>query len=300
MFCKKCGSKIPEGAKFCKKCGTPTGSVSQDTYNGEKNTHKDQYSSFDEIEKNAVNKKDEDKNNGKKPKKPWWKRILKIIGKIIVVVIILVIIAITVLVVLDYLGIISADDFKKYNEKTPMSVELKGEVLEDNSYRVEPPDADDYFNNNSQIISEVDVYESESIQTGQDAKESFAERGFTENVLTADYSMEGKLESQTEIDENSIEKYPIYQSYYQASSGDIWVVYSINGVIMANPVSYNIQSESGAQVLISESNTVVSYDSTKKKFYETIPNETELIVKTIDSINTETLDSLTIEAIDDL
>ena len=47
------------------------------------------------------------------------------------------------------------------------------------------------------------------------------------------------------------------------------------------------------------SNTVMSYDGTTNRFYETIPNKSSLIVKTVDRIDAETLENLTIGAIDE-
>lgn len=72
----------------------------------------------------------------------------------------------------------------------------------------------------------------------------------------------------------------------------------INGSVVANPVSFNIQSELSVQVIISEKDTVTSYDSTTNKFFETIPDESVLLVITVDRIDAETLNSLTIGEID--
>ena len=77
---------------------------------------------------------------------------------------------------------------------------------------------------------------------------------------------------------------------------------------MAFPVSYNDQSDRGAPVMITEDDTVMSYDCYSNKFYETIPKDSELIVVNISKINdekisggkinTDILDVLTIEEID--
>lgn len=69
---------------------------------------------------------------------------------------------------------------------------------------------------------------------------------------------------------------------------------------MANPVSFNAESELGVQLIIAESEVISCYDSQSNMFYETIPNETELIVKVVDRIDTETLDRLTVEVIKEL
>ena len=44
-------------------------------------------------------------------------------------------------------------------------------------------------------------------------------------------------------------------------------------------------------------NCVTEYDSENNMFYETIPKESELIVKIVDKIDSETLNSLTKEVI---
>jgi hypothetical protein len=41
----------------------------------------------------------------------------------------------------------------------------------------------------------------------------------------------------------------------------------------------------------------MGYDSDANMFYETIPHESELIVKTVDRIDAETLDTLTVGVI---
>lgn len=69
---------------------------------------------------------------------------------------------------------------------------------------------------------------------------------------------------------------------------------------MANPVTYNTESGRDVQLLISETETVTSYDSAKNKFYVIIPGESEAIVKTVGRIDAETLDKLTVEVIDEL
>ena len=42
---------------------------------------------------------------------------------------------------------------------------------------------------------------------------------------------------------------------------------------------------------------IIGYDSENNMFYETIPKESELIVKVVDKIDSETLNSLTKEVI---
>ena len=92
----------------------------------------------------------------------------------------------------------------------------------------------------------------------------------------------------------------MYQTYYISSSGDIWILFEINGQIVPNPFSYNEQKESGVQVMLSEEDTITSYDSTTNKFYVNIPNADILTVKKVDKIDAETLDKLTYGELDKL
>ena len=82
-----------------------------------------------------------------------------------------------------------------------------------------------------------------------------------------------------------------------SSNEELWTIIVLNGCIMANPVSFNVESDLGVQLIIAESDVISCYDSQTNMFYETIPNETELIVKVVDRIDAETLDSLTVEVI---
>ena len=81
---------------------------------------------------------------------------------------------------------------------------------------------------------------------------------------------------------------------------DIWTIFVINGVVIANPASFNLESELEAQLLFSETKELTSYDDETNKFYVTIPKETAAIVKTVEKIDAETLDKWTIEEIKEL
>jgi hypothetical protein len=166
--------------------------------------------------------------------------------------------------------------------------------------RLRPPDADSYFEDNATIVSKIDANDSTTVATEAETCDTLTERGLDEYPITTEYSMAGDYSEAAEVSPGSSAKHPTYQTYYVAKNGDIWTVFIINGAIMANPVSYNVRSGLDAQVILSESNTVMSYDGTTNRFYETIPNESSLIVKTVDRIDAQTLESLTIGAIDEL
>lgn len=168
------------------------------------------------------------------------------------------------------------------------------------SYKVTPRDADAYYENNSKVVSVIDIQDSSAVHTEAETYDNLSDRGFSEYSITSEYSMDGTYYPAIDISDSSSTKHPMYQTYYVTASGDIWTVFEINGVVMANPVSYNLQSDLDVQVIISETDTVTSYDSATNKYYVTIPNELALIVKTVNRIDAETLENLTIEGIDGL
>jgi hypothetical protein len=168
------------------------------------------------------------------------------------------------------------------------------------TYEITPPDADDYFAKNANVISEISAEDSNEVLTETEVCDMLEGRGFGDYPITTEYSMSGEYFEASEISASSATKHPIYQTYFVTSGGDSWTLYIINDFIMAEPLSYNVQSGNEVQTLISESETLTSYDSTTNKFYETIPNETMLLVKTVSRIDAKTLEELTNGAIDGL
>lgn len=197
---------------------------------------------------------------------------------------------------------ILADTSTENNEKNNADVNGTNTEVEDipESYKVTPRDADAYYESNSAIISKVNAQESETVHTEAETYENISDRGFTQYTITSEYSIDGEYYPAADISDEASTKHPIYETYYVTAAGDIWTIFEINGVIMANPVSYNMQSDLGVQVIISESDTVISYDGATNQFYTTIPNESALIVKTVGRIDAESLEKLTIEEIDGL
>ncbi len=126
------------------------------------------------------------------------------------------------------------------------------------------------------------------------------ERGFTDNPITTEYTADGEMIDKKEVGESD-ETHPYYQTIFLSETGEYWTIIVMKGSVIANPVGYNMESNAhGAQLILSESEVITSYDSVTNSFYESIPNESELIVKTVDHIDAETLNSLTVEDIEAL
>lgn len=228
------------------------------------------------------------------------KKILKFLRNLLWVFLILVILAVACAEALIYFDVIempSVEEMKEWLDVKKIISKITGSK-EDEEYTVEMVDAKEYFSNNGEIISEISVSDAENVDTEAETYDYLEKRGFAEYSVTAEYSIDGDYVGETAIEEDSQEKHPVYNTFYYSSSGEVWTITSINGQITANPVSYNFQSESDAPVLISDSETIVSYDNATNKFYETIPSESALKLIVVDQIDATTLDNLTIGEID--
>ena len=167
-------------------------------------------------------------------------------------------------------------------------------------FNAQPIDADTYFNDNGDVISTINANDSPDVTTERESFDIFTDRGFTDFPISTYYSMDGSYFDEKEIDNSSSETHPMYVTYYVNSSGDLWTIELINGCITAYPVSYIESSELGVPIIISETDTIVSYDGVSNKFFETIPNKSSLIIKKIDRIDSNSLDELTKEGIEKL
>ncbi len=168
-----------------------------------------------------------------------------------------------------------------------------------NAMKTDTIDVEEYYKEKSEIIASYDVKSSENVQTEKQVTGDLNDRGFVQYPVSYDYSIDGKYVKE-QVATNTKKQHPIYQTYYTSANDELWTIIAINGNIIANPVSYNMQSSRGAQLILSESEVITGYDSENNVFYETIPKESELIVCVVDKIDAETLDSFTVEVISGL
>jgi len=174
-------------------------------------------------------------------------------------------------------------------------ISLKGTV-----FYFQTNEADEYYNENAKVISVTKAKESDDVLSEQEVANLLFERGFNTETVVADYTMNGEYLDEAKIDEDSNEKHPIYKMLYGSKSEILWNIYVINGVVSAYPVSYNLVSNRQAVLLITETDTVTSYDYTSNQFYETIPKESVMIVRKVSKIDKETLDNLTVGGLSEL
>lgn len=311
-FCGKCGTKIDQSTGLCPKCDSEKLKKADDYNHSFRSDEEGDYSSISGLSKKEMRKfkkreKRALKKAAKKAKRENWslgRKIRRFFLKLIIVMILLAILvagSIGTLVYLDIVNIPVVEDIlKKTGIKSNEYQKLADEDINYENYAVEPPDADEYFQNNSQVEKIVNINDSDAVLTEAEAKDMLEERGFTEYPVTTEYDMDGIYYEAIEISGTSNIKHPVYDTYYVTENNELWSISVIDGDIVAIPVSYNLQSSLEVQIVISESGTVTSYDSTTNNFYKNIPNENIMIVKVVERIDAKTLEKLTIEVIDTL
>lgn len=130
--------------------------------------------------------------------------------------------------------------------------------------------AEEYYRSNGRLLSMIDAQKSEDLLTEAEVKPILNDLGFNDYPITYDYSISGEYADETEISDESSDKHPTYRTF-------------------------NLESDLGIELLLSTSETLTSYDEETNKFYVTVPHDSTVIVKTVDSIDTQTLDALTVE-----
>ena len=159
---------------------------------------------------------------------------------------------------------------------------------------------EEYYQENATVVEVIEASKSEETPAEDEVIVMLRERGFTRFPVTYEYAEGGEYEGTTEITGDSRKTHPIYQTYFEAENGDIWTIFVINGDVMANPASYNLRSPHSVQLLFSESEELTSYDNQTDQYFVTIPSDSAVIVKTVDRIDAQTINSITDEEMDNL
>lgn len=154
---------------------------------------------------------------------------------------------------------------------------------------------DNYYWTTSKVISVIDANESKNVLNETEAIRFLEGRGFIDYPITYDFSMSGEYLDTIETEDGSVEKHPMYETYYMSNNGEVWRIYVIDGSIFACPLSFIF--EAGIEVLYSETNKLTSYGCDGNKFYVTIPYKSEVIVKQVDRIDTDLLNNIECEEI---
>lgn len=183
---------------------------------------------------------------------------------------------------------------------------IMGTMPENTDNSTPSPNQDDYetayeyYNNNAEVIKTENVQEAVDVLSEADAVALLYSRGFATYPITYAYDTSGTYYGDTESDETSIDKHPMYNTFYVSSSGEVWTLYIIGDAVFAYPALFNLENDNANQVIVSESAELVSYDNESNTFFVTIPSEAASSVKIVERIDAETLDNLTREELGNL
>lgn len=263
------------------------------------------------------------KKNEAKVKQTKADKILTVIIRVLTVILSLAVVTVLVLGILVYFNVLNIKIFNDIyittgvKEIAVIDIEMNGQnetteaeapekEPEENEpdydmstpYQVTPPDADEYYNNNSKLLDKYDWDGASCVHTESEAVENLEERGINKYPVTTEYDNDGNFRETYEVSGYSSAVHPMYQTYYVSEAGEVWIIMEIGGRVFATPLSYNM--EKGVSIVISETDYIVGYDSTKKAYYEHIPNDDVMTVKVVDRIDAEFLEKLTQEEIDKL
>lgn len=184
------------------------------------------------------------------------------------------------------------------NRNNSANTDNSKESIWESSEQSEPIEGEGYYWDNSEIVTAViEMDQSKDIPSESEVIKILKKRGFTDCTVTYEFDLDGNYIEETEISDSSSEKHPMYLAYYTSSVGDVWTIHIINGKVFAYPASFNLNSDLQAEVIVSETNEITSYDYETNKFIVTIPKETAAIVMTVDRIDAKTLEKLTTEEI---
>lgn len=166
------------------------------------------------------------------------------------------------------------------------------EIPED--YLLEMPDAEAYYQEHAEYYRKIPVKSAEGVRSEREVLEDYARRGFTQTPVVADCSMDGTAIDETAISDASTRRHPGYETLYCTETGEYWRILEFNGALFAFPESYNwrrINEGGDMQLVVSETDTVISYDQSTNTYFETIPRE-PIVVYRVEKIDSETLELL--------
>ena len=307
MFCRKCGTPIENGAKFCNKCGAPVAQDNNQSAFQPPVTNRPQVNNQQPIQPPVANRPQVNNqqpiqppvvnrpqmNNQKTFGQPKKEKKGSKTAPIIAIASIVVVFIVSLILIIGLSGR-KPKNSNNYNSASVNSglVDEYGINVED--YKEDLIDAEQFLSQKGQIISKTQANQSNTVQSASAAFNDFAGRGFSFDTLAVYYDMNGNL-TEEEITSSDSGNYPMYAANYVTPSGQVWQLMSINGSVMAYPLSYNLnENTSDTAVVFSEKNSIISYDSASNTFYEVVPNASEANVKVVGRIDKNTLDTMQI------
>lgn len=252
-FCRKCGTQLDRVTELCPKCDA------------------------DAIKKQRRAK-------GK-----------KLFTKIILLVILLIIIAAGAAFSLVYFNIyevpVISDVMHNFGIASVRN-NVQDDILADSIEELEDINLGEATRARCQVLDTIEAAGSNQTMSEADTAALFAERGFNALEVTTMYSMGGTYFDERQIDDSSATLHPLYSVFYVSNDNYLWMVYCCNGEFSAYPITYVFSDKATCEVLVSETEYVMSYDSETNCFYKIIPNDGECDIVEVSRIDSDTLDKL--------
>lgn len=188
------------------------------------------------------------------------------------------------------------DDYLEYDEEYDLE-----ELKSDNSdvYDINEKDEEttkEYFEETAEkIISITPVSEAKKVLSEKEIVKFLKDRGFNDLKVEFDYDMNGNYIKEQTITNPTDTKHPCYNAYYISDTTGVWTIFIAQDKIVAYASQKTLElAEEGkidAQIILSESNDILSYDSLGNKYYLTIPKKTKIDLRVVKKINKQTLDN---------
>lgn len=158
---------------------------------------------------------------------------------------------------------------------------------------LEAIDADKYYKKNSTVLEKIKLsVNNEHVLTEAAAYKLLIDKGFVNHDIYTMYENDGTYHSAELIDETADICHPIYETIYCTPDEQYWLISIMGDEIVAYPASYNEEHIDRTEVILSESESIFSYDNVTNTLYKNIPKKDILIVKTVVEINADVLNTI--------
>ena len=168
------------------------------------------------------------------------------------------------------------------------------EIMSEAENLLKPVNADDHFNEIGTVIEKTNVNSSDKVLSEYDVGKNMDDRGFRDYEIMSQYNMEGSFSQEEEIGSSSYESHPVYYLDYIDESNRQWRIYNTNGAVSAYLISYRVENPDKPPVILSESDSLMGYDSHTNTYYEYKPNSDTANVIKISKITAEALEAFSI------
>jgi hypothetical protein len=186
---------------------------------------------------------------------------------------------------------------KEPEKNTDKNVDNETETESQNNQDVK---YEDYNGTEVIVVSSENVEESKNNKSTADVQAELKDRGFESLLISATYNINGDFDFEYSQNNDIEALHPTYDMVYNnPDNGDQWFIYCYGGQFFAFPITYNQNSGKDVYIVVSEKNSIMSYDCETNTYNEIIPKETDLIIRKVDRIDKKTLDSMTLEVLNE-